>query len=253
MWRVALCFCVACGASEPEQEPNIEAEELGAEAPSIEEPEPTPAEEGAEHVYPQIREVVRADVLPQIEAITPERRETLDRVASFLRSRIDAGERAEVTFVCTHNSRRSHLAQLWAGVAAAWYGVDLKTYSGGTESTAFNPRAVASMRRAGFQIEDAEGENPRYEVRAGEDLEPWPCWSKLFDDEANPQQDFVAVMTCTAADESCPFVAGAGLRVGLPYDDPKASDGTAEEAATYDARSREIAAEMFYLARRVAG
>ena len=54
-------------------------------------------------------------------------------------------------------------------------------------------------------------------------------------------------MTCSRADESCPVVMVADLRVGIPYDDPKAADGTPEESARYDERCKQIATEMFYL------
>jgi arsenate reductase (thioredoxin) len=59
-------------------------------------------------------------------------------------------------------------------------------------------------------------------------------------------------MTCDEADQDCPFVKGAALRISLPYEDPKVADGTPEEAARYDARSRQIATEMLYLFSKVA-
>jgi hypothetical protein len=54
-------------------------------------------------------------------------------------------------------------------------------------------------------------------------------------------------MTCTSADESCPVVLGAAKRVATPYDDPKAFDGTADEAKMYDERCKQIATETFYV------
>jgi hypothetical protein len=66
-----------------------------------------------------------------------------------------------------------------------------------------------------------------------------------------PQQNFAAVMTCSHADASCPLVMGASVRVAIPYEDPKAADGTPEETALYDARSKQIATEMLFLFSRV--
>src|SRR6478752_7363247 len=74
----------------------------------------------------------------EFEQISPERRERLTEIARFVRTRLAAGETARLTFICTHNSRRSHLAQIWAQVTAAHYGVGgVETFSGGTEATAF--------------------------------------------------------------------------------------------------------------------
>lgn len=196
-----------------------------------------------------------AAVSPELDAIAGEREATLRQLAQFVRERRSAGEPARMLFICTHNSRRSHLGQLWAAAAAAHYGVEgVETFSGGTEVTAFNPRAVAAMRRAGFAIEApaSPGDNPRYRVRHARDRPETVAFSKLWRDEANPSEGFAAVMTCSQADVSCPFVEGAALRISLPYEDPKAADDTPDEAAHYDERNRQIAAEMLYLFRAVA-
>src|SRR5690606_5396835 len=147
--------------------------------------------------------------------------------------------RADLLFVCTHNSRRSHIAQILARAAALRAGLsDIATFSGGTEVTAFNPRAVSALRRAGFTIEDGAGDNPRYRVAVAAGLAPEEGFSKRFDDPPNPRAGFVAIMTCSQADAACPFIPGAAARVAVPYDDPKDADGTADEASRYDARVR---------------
>lgn len=204
-----------------------------------------------------------ASVLPDVDGLDAERRAALDQLVSFVRERRVAGEPARLLFICTHNSRRSHMGQLWAATAAAYYGVaGVETFSGGTEATAFNPRAVAAMQRAGFAIRAIEveigvdetgGDNPHYLVSLAEGAPTLEAFSKTWQDDVNPSEGFAAVMTCSQADEACPFVRGAALRVSLPYDDPKLADGTPEEAARYDERARQIAAEMLYLFRAVAG
>ena len=162
------------------------------------------------------------------------------------------GQTAELTFICTHNSRRSQMAQLWASAAAAQFGIDgVRAYSGGTEVTAFNPRAVAAMGRAGFVIDDPGGENPHYRVTHAAESPTMECFSKTYDDPVNPSTGFAAVMTCSDADASCPVVPGAELRARVQYDDPKSADGSPEEASTYDARCLQIATEMLYLFSRV--
>jgi protein-tyrosine-phosphatase len=195
-------------------------------------------------------------LLPTLATIPEERRETLERIASFVHERRAAGQPARLMFICTHNSRRSHMSQIWAATAAAWYGIDgVETYSGGTEATAFNPRAVAAMRRAGFDIDEVTSDvaNPHYAIRFALDRPTLDVFSKTFDAVSNPSSDFAAIMNCSEADDACPIVAGAALRISLPYDDPKLADGSPEEADRYDERARQIAREMFYLFSRVEG
>ncbi|HSK14337.1 MAG TPA: hypothetical protein VK907_14045 [Phnomibacter sp.] len=189
-----------------------------------------------------------ADSLPfEFEQIPEDRRKDLDKLAAYVQAQRDSGRPVQLTFICTHNSRRSHMGQIWAAAAAVYYGIDgVDTYSGGTEATAFNPRAVAAMERAGFRIYKAEGMNPRYRVHLREGDEGVLCFSKKYDDPANPQGHFAAVMTCSQADAECPFIPGAAFRLSLPYNDPKEADGTPEESARYDERCQQIGREMMY-------
>lgn len=185
-------------------------------------------------------------------ALIPEtRQQELAELGDYISKKIKAGEVVKLTVICTHNSRRSHIGQLWLAAAANYYGMNnLTTYSGGTEATAFNPRAVAAMRRAGFYISGDETEkNPRYTATLGEGIEEITLFSKKYDDPANPQQGFAAIMVCSDADEACPFIPGADKRFAIRYDDPKASDGTPAEAATYDERCRQIGREMLFAMR----
>ena len=183
-----------------------------------------------------------------VDQIPKKRKEKLGEITDFIRKKQRGGNPARLTFICTHNSRRSHLCQIWAATLAESFGLNgLETYSGGTEVTAFNPRAVEAIRRAGFAVEDPGGENPRYRVFYDKRQAPLICYSKTFDDEANPTGEFVAVMTCTDADRNCPLVPGAALRITVPYNDPKQADGTPQEAQIYDQRCRQIAAEMHYI------
>ncbi len=184
----------------------------------------------------------------EVSHIPWERKEKLSELSESIRKRLDNDNPAKLTFICTHNSRRSHLCQIWTATLAEHFGVEgIETFSGGTEATAFNPRAVEAIRRAGFTVEDPGGDNPHYKVFYDEDKEPLVCYSKTFDDAANPNQDFVAVMTCSDADQNCPVVPGAEFRITITYEDPKNADGTPKEARVYDGRCRQISAEMYYM------
>ncbi len=180
--------------------------------------------------------------------ISNDRKAELQHLARYIHDVGGSGQTATLIFICTHNSRRSQLAQVWAATAAHIFGIErFQAYSGGTEATAFNPRAVAALSRAGFSIKITEaGQNPVYGVRFSRTIEPAVCFSKTFDQPPNPGDGFCAVMTCSNADAGCPVVPGASRRMTIRYDDPKAFDGTDREAAMYDERCRQIAAEMLY-------
>lgn len=182
------------------------------------------------------------------EEIPSSRKNNLRKVAEYIQSKLREGGNVRLNFICTHNSRRSHLAQIWATVAAHYYNIsNFETFSGGTEATAFNPRAVDALKRAGFRIENPGGENPKYKVSFSEEADPLICFSKTFDSPVNPQGKFAAIMTCSDADENCPFIPGAEFRASITYQDPKESDGTNEETHTYDERCKQISTEMFFM------
>jgi arsenate reductase len=187
-------------------------------------------------------------------SIPNDRKTDLAKVAAYIRERLLKSDSAKLTFICTHNSRRSHLSQIWAQVAAEYYGlVGVETFSGGTEATAFNPRAVAAMQRCGLKIvaDDPTATNPRYSVYTSDSSTPQVCFSKAYGDPPNPTSEFCAVMTCSQADDACPLVMGCDLRSPIRYDDPKAADDTPEESATYDECSRQICREMLFMMSQV--
>lgn len=202
-------------------------------------------------MYPKLKTYI-TELESGFDSIPSERKGRLREVADYIRSKKESGEIARLNFICTHNSRRSHLAQIWTAAAADYYGIqNIETYSGGTEATAFNPRAVAAIDRAGFKVNDPGGENPKYEISFSDDAKPMICFSKKFDDDFNPKTNFAAIMTCSDADENCPFVPGAEFRKAITYIDPKEADGTDREAGVYDERCRQIATEMFYMVSKI--
>ncbi len=190
-----------------------------------------------------------SNLASSFDAIPADRKTALEKLSEYIQGQLDSSKPARLTFICTHNSRRSHLAQIWAATAAAYYGIkNIECYSGGTEATAFNPRAVAALQRAGIHIEpmDTPSINPRYKVYipSGNTL---ICFSKKYSDVSNPSAGFAAVMTCSKADAECPFVPGAAFRVAIPYEDPKEADNTPEETSRYDERCKQIGKEMMYV------
>lgn len=179
--------------------------------------------------------------------ITPERKAEIQPFVDYLQRKLVEHEPIKLNFICTHNSRRSQFSQLWAQVAAHRFNIPIESYSGGVEITAFNERAVASIKRFGFEVSGDNSSNPHYMVTYASDAQPLEMFSKLYDDEQNPSGGFAAIMTCSHADENCPYIPGCDKRIPVRYEDPKAFDDTPDEEKMYDKRSRQIATEMCYV------
>ncbi|MEO1584235.1 MAG: protein-tyrosine-phosphatase [Planctomycetota bacterium] len=210
---------------------------------------PTPEVAALNHepVSSRLTEYVQQRIA-EFDQIDDARRAELEAFARYVSSAAESADPVRLNFVCTHNSRRSHMAMIWAAVAASHYRLEsVATFSGGTENTAFNPRAVAAIERAGLGVEAATpAPNPIYLVRYDGEASPLICFSKAYDQPPNPAAGFAAVMVCADADENCPVVFGADARFAIRYVDPKVSDDTDLEAATYDERCAQISREMLY-------
>ena len=183
--------------------------------------------------------------------IPSSRKVLLTEIIDYIKSKIDNNQEINLNFICTHNSRRSQLSQVWAKVASVYYGIEINSYSGGVEVTAFNERAIDSLVRSGFSILFENSINPKYEISYSENENPIIAFSKLFDDDFNKADYFAAIMTCSDADENCPYIPKAEKRIPLRYDDPKTHDDTPLESEKYDERSLQIASEMFYVFSKI--
>ena len=183
------------------------------------------------------------------ESISPERKVILQPLIDFIQSKVTAEQDIRLNFICTHNSRRSHLSQIWAQTAASYYNIkNVFSYSGGTEATAVFPMVAQTLTNTGFKIKTlSEGNNPVYSVKYNENDHPLICFSKTYDDDFNPQSEFAAILTCSSADNGCPFILGAEKRIPITFEDPKAFDNTPQQSEKYQERSIQIAKELFYV------
>jgi len=197
-------------------------------------------------MYPKLLETI--DLLKGQE-IGEDRKAILALLVNFIQTRLSENKRIDINFICTHNSRRSHLAQVWAQVASAYFNIpNVNCYSGGTEETAMFPKVVETLTDQGLYImKISETENPVYAVKYDANRHPILGFSKKYDSSFNPERGFAAVMTCSQADGGCPFIAGADQRIPITFEDPKVLDGTSEQTEVYHNRSLQIAAEMFYV------
>jgi len=189
------------------------------------------------------------ELLVKVDSISNERKKELQPFIDFIQGKVSGHKNVNLNFICTHNSRRSHLSQVWAQVAAYYYNVkNVHCYSGGTEATAMFPMAAQTLASAGFQIVKlSEESNPVYSIKYAENEHPIIGFSKTYDNAFNPKGEFAAIMTCNNADVGCPFIPGADARIPVKYNDPKAFDNTPQQAEKYEERSNQIASEMLYV------
>ncbi len=186
-------------------------------------------------------------------SIPLERKVLLEKISQYIDHKNALNQPVNLVYICTHNSRRSHFGQIWAHVAANYYNVgNVNTFSGGTEATAFNVNAINAIKRIGFDVKPINiDKNSTYHILFDENESPIVCFSKVYDDPANPQKEFAAIMTCSDAEENCPFIPGVELRVGTTYNDPKEFDNSPLQDTKYDERCRQIALETFYVFSKV--
>lgn len=186
-------------------------------------------------------------------AVSDERKEILQPLIDYIQNKVTTNQEIRLNFICTHNSRRSHLSQIWAQTMAFQFQIDkVFCYSGGTEATAMFPKVAETLINQGFQTQKlSDAKNPVYAVKYDENQAPIICFSKTYGDDFNPKTSFGAIMTCNNADEGCPMIFGAEARFAIKYNDPKVFDGTELMDAKYAERSIEIASEMYYVFSKI--
>lgn len=183
------------------------------------------------------------------DSISNERKQVLTPLIQYIQSKANNGLAVRLNFICTHNSRRSHLSQVWAQTAAAYYNIkNVYCYSGGTEATALFPKVAETLGNSGFEVKIInQSNNPIYAIKYNTNDHPIIGFSKNYDDDFNPQSEFAAILTCSQADGGCPFIAGAEKRIPITFEDPKAFDNTPLQAEKYQERSLQIATEFLYV------
>lgn len=189
------------------------------------------------------------ETITNLPAIKNERKQVLQPLINYIQEKTNKNEIINLNFICTHNSRRSHLAQIWAQTMAHQYKIrNVNTYSGGTETTALHKAIINTLSNSGFKTQElTKGNNPIYAIKYNDNYPAIIGFSKKYDDDFNPDFGFCAIMTCSQADGGCPFIAGAEARVPITYQDPKEFDNTQKEAEKYKERSLQIATEMQFV------
>ena len=197
-------------------------------------------------MFPKIKSTIDQ---VSFETISEERKQVLAPLIQFIQSKVNNELTIRLNFICTHNSRRSHLSQVWAQTAASYHNIEnVFCYSGGTEATALFPKVAETLVNTGFEVKIiSEGDNPIYAIKYNTNDHPVIGFSKSYEDDFNPQSEFAAILTCSQADGGCPFIAGAEKRIPITFDDPKAFDNTPLQTEKYQERSIQIATEFLYV------
>lgn len=201
-------------------------------------------------IYPKI-----VDIIKQVENLSKSvtHPNSSIEISNCILAAQQANKPLNLNFVCTHNSRRSQFSQVWAYTLSHYFGMtELLTFSSGTESTSVYRSVIDSLSNHGFKTKKlVSSENPKYSIRISDELEPLILFSKTISEVRQSAKQFIAIMTCSAADESCPIVLGASNRFKMTFEDPKHSDGSIHEGNTYDSKSIEIAITLFHIFEQV--
>jgi arsenate reductase (thioredoxin) len=188
-----------------------------------------------------------------IHDITKSRIKELQSLIDYIQEKKHKNLPIHLNFICTHNSRRSQFAQVWAHLAAIYYTIEnFYSHSSGTSVTACNPRMIQTLNAIGFKISPHLKETQiYYTLNFSQQLSQIILYSKLNTQAIDQDLPFAALMICTNADQNCPLLSNAEKRISLPHHDPKAYDHTPLETKKYAETSRQIATELFYVMSQI--
>lgn len=194
------------------------------------------------HLYHELEQSMRALKFDFSE----ERKALLRAITARIQEQLDSGEKLNLNFICTHNSRRSQLAQAWAQAMAVYYDIPVVCFSGGSEKTAFHVNAQKALQQSGFIVEtEDQADNPIVRVSFSPEVKGLKMYSKKYDEAG--VDSFIALMTCSDADENCPYIPEASARIKFTFDDPKVFDNTDQAVSGYVERSLQIAAQLKFI------
>ena len=184
--------------------------------------------------------------------IEKNRKDKIVKLAQIIKINHEQQNIVKITFICTHNSRRSQFSQVWAYISGLYFKLDfLEFYSGGTEVDSVNLNVINALSNSGLKIEKTHKDKAIYLLKSLKKDKGISLYSKVYNSKLNPSKHFIAIMTCSDADQMCPVIKGADKKISLPYSDPRGADNTGLEKEVYSQTCSTIAKEMFYLMKQV--
>ncbi|UMB61532.1 hypothetical protein MHL31_04830 [Lutibacter sp. A80] len=181
--------------------------------------------------------------------IDSERINLLTNIVHYISNEIKKNKKVYLNFICTHNSRRSQLCQVWAKYALDYYKLkNIECFSGGTDVTAFYRNTVKTLQEVGFKFEILEfsHQNPVYAITYKNCETPIIVFSKIYNNELN-KKPFIALTTCSNAEKDCPHISEAIERFYIPFNDPKNFDNSLYKAEKYLETNKQIAGEIHFI------
>ena len=199
------------------------------------------------NLFKKVREY-SATLENEFDQIPDNHRQSLEQIGDYLLQKLQSNKDAKVLLISRHNSRRSHMGQLWLMTAAEYYGIgNVATFSGGIEPTELDSRVIRALKKCGFKISTTKrSENPTYLTSNGPG-NSYMVFAKQYNGGQNPTSDFIAVVLSEVVNKKLETIPGADKKVPMLYEDLENFDGSPEEERKYDEGCRQIARAMFYV------
>ena len=135
----------------------------------------------------------------------------LQTIAKSIIQLISEKRKINLNFICTHNSRRSQLAQVWSSYASSYFKLNkIESFSGGTEVSAFFRNTVKTLQEVGFifQLIEFSHQNPYYSISSHQHVKPIIGFSKLVEHEINKKRyDDSELYCCSGIGGYCVIIS----------------------------------------------
>lgn len=187
-------------------------------------------------------------------SIDTERKNELLEISKYISDKAKNNKEFYPVFICTHNSRRSIFCEVWFWLATKYYNkTNLLPLSAGVDINTINPRTIEALRRAGFDIykNDKINLNPPYAIILNPKKEVLLINSKKYEFPMVFDKNYCEIMVCSDKEMTCPVFERKSKRFSIPYTDLRTSDNSSTEQKDYDARCKQIAAEMFFIVKNI--
>ena len=177
----------------------------------------------------------------RIDSFNPnqKRKKRLDNIASVINENLN--KTRSIVFLCTHNSRRSQICEVWGKVFAEIYRKKININSAGAFKTVVHSQVYESIVKCGLIV------NNKKEIFF--DKKKFKLNSKTTD--SITMKNFIAVMTCSDAEKSCPHDPKSIRNIKMFFNDPRIYDETDKMSREYLKTTTYIAEELNYIFKNI--
>tara|TARA_Y100001949_G_C15986510_1_gene330879 strand:+ start:2001 stop:2567 length:567 start_codon:yes stop_codon:yes gene_type:complete len=177
----------------------------------------------------------------RIDSFNPnqKRKKRLDNIASVINENLN--KTRSIVFLCTHNSRRSQICEVWGKVFAEIYRKKININSAGAFKTVVHSQVYESIVKCGLVVDNKK------EIFF--DKKKFKLNSKTID--SLTMKNFIAVMTCSNAEKSCPNDPRSIRNIKMFFNDPRIYDETDKMSREYLNTTIYIAEELNYIFKNI--